>query len=108
MPEVRKAIALSAAHGELGLRKRWQMGRSLRAQGYGQAIVLPRSLKAAVPTLAARIPRRTEYRGEWRYGLLNDSRRRLGQCSAITFLKTSLCVGATRGVPGMFIQRGPR
>ncbi len=74
MPEVRQAIALSAAHGELGLRKRWQLGRSLRAQGYGQAIVLPRSLKAALPALAARIPRRTGYRGEWRYGLLNDIR----------------------------------
>lgn len=74
MPEVRQAIALSVAHGEWSLGKRWRLGQSLRGRGYAQAIVLPRSLKAALPALAARIPQRTGYRGEWRYGLLNDIR----------------------------------
>jgi heptosyltransferase II len=74
MPEVRHAITLSVTHGELALRRRWRIGRSLRSQGYARAIVLPRSLKAALPALAARIPVRTGYRGEFRYGLLNDIR----------------------------------
>ncbi|WP_018145238.1 lipopolysaccharide heptosyltransferase II [Thioalkalivibrio sp. AKL6] len=74
MPEVRRAIPLPVGHGELGLGKRWRLGRSLRSASYDQAIVLPRSAKAALPVFAARIPRRTGYRGESRYGLLNDIR----------------------------------
>lgn len=74
MPEVRRAIPLPVGHGELGLGKRWRLGRSLRSADYDQAIVLPRSAKAALPAFAARIPRRTGYRGESRYGLLNDIR----------------------------------
>lgn len=74
MPEVRRAIPLPVAHGELALGKRWRLGRSLRREGYQQAIVLPRSAKAALPVLAAGVPRRTGYKGEHRYGLLNDIR----------------------------------
>jgi heptosyltransferase-2 len=74
MPEVRNPIALDVDHGELALGKRWRAGRALRHPGYAQGIVLPRSAKAALPLLAANIPRRTGYRGEWRYGLLNDIR----------------------------------
>jgi heptosyltransferase II len=74
MPEVRRGIALPVSHGELALRRRWRLGRSLRDQGYQQGIVLQRSAKAAVPLLAAGIPRRTGFRGEFRYGLLNDIR----------------------------------
>ena len=44
------------------------------AERYTQAIVLPRSLKAALVPWFARIPKRTGFRGEWRYGLLNDVR----------------------------------
>ncbi len=74
MPEVRRAITLPVAHGELGLAKRWRLGRKLRDAGYNQAIILPRSAKAAVVPWVAGIPVRTGYRGEHRYGLLNDIR----------------------------------
>jgi len=74
MPDVRKAILLDAGHGEIKLSARWQLGRSLRAQHYDQAIVLPNSLKSAIVPFAAKVRRRTGYRGEWRYGLLNDVR----------------------------------
>lgn len=75
MPQVRRAIALDVAHGELAIRKRGSLGRSLSSAGYGQAIVLPRSLKAALVPFFAGIPQRTGFRGEWRYGLINDMRR---------------------------------
>ena len=74
MPQVREAIILDVAHGELGLRRRWELGQALKKQCYAQAIVLPRSAKAALVPMIARIPQRTGYRGEHRDGLLNDIR----------------------------------
>ncbi|HZW60081.1 MAG TPA: lipopolysaccharide heptosyltransferase II, partial [Woeseiaceae bacterium] len=71
MPEVRQGIELPVAHGELALGKRWRLGRRLRAGSYDRAIVLPRSLKAALTPWFAAIPRRTGFRGEMRYGVIN-------------------------------------
>ena len=74
MPEVNEAIALPVAHGELALGRRWRLGRALCGSGYTHAIVIPRSAKAALVPFFARIPVRTGYRGEMRYGLVNDMR----------------------------------
>jgi heptosyltransferase-2 len=74
MPEVTRSIELPVSHGELGLGKRLALGRRLREERYAQAIVLPRSLKAALVPFFAAVPIRTGYLGEWRYGLLNDVR----------------------------------
>ncbi len=74
MPEVRAGIEMPLGHGRLGLAERWRLGRSLRRR-YTQAIVLPNSWKSAIVPFAAGIPRRTGWRGEMRYGLLNDIRR---------------------------------
>ena len=75
MPEVRKAIEMPLGHGRFGLKTRWQLGRQLIAEQYDRAIVLPRSWKSAVVPLAAKIPIRTGFLGEMRYGLINDIRR---------------------------------
>jgi heptosyltransferase-2 len=74
MPEVRRAVSLPVSHGELALKARWRAGVELREARYDQALVLPRSFKAALVPFFARIPRRTGYRGEFRYGLINDQR----------------------------------
>ena len=74
MPEVRRGVVLPAGHGEIALRRRWQLARSLRMHEYQQAIVLPRSLKAALIPWFAGIPRRTGFRGEMRLVLINDVR----------------------------------
>ncbi len=74
MPEVRNAISMPVGHGELGLGRRWRLARGLRARAYDQAIVLPNSLKSALVPFFAGIPRRTGWRGEQRYGLVNDLR----------------------------------
>src|SRR5690606_34430802 len=66
--------ALAAARGELALGKRIALGRRLAIEGYDRAIVLPRSLKAALVPFFARVPVRTGFRGEARYGLINDMR----------------------------------
>jgi len=75
MPEVARAIELDVSHGELGFGRRRALGARLKAERYSRAIVLPRSAKAALVPWFARIPTRTGFRGEWRYGLLNDVRR---------------------------------
>ncbi len=74
MPEVRRGIIMPAGHGQLGLALRYRLGRELRATGYDQAILLPNSLKSALVPAFAGIPLRTGWRGEMRYGLLNDLR----------------------------------
>jgi heptosyltransferase-2 len=74
MPEVREAIGLPVAHGELRLGTRWRVGRSLAGRGYARAIVLPRSIKSALVPFFAGIAVRTGFRGEHRYGLINDMR----------------------------------
>ena len=74
MPEIRHAITSPAGHGELGWGKRRAIGRDLRAERYDQAILLPNSLKSALIPWFARIPRRTGFLGEMRYGLVNDIR----------------------------------
>lgn len=74
MPEVHAALEMPLAHGELKVGKRYRLGKSLRAGAYDWAIVLPSSLKSALIPFWAQIPLRTGYRGEMRYGLLNDIR----------------------------------
>ena len=74
MPQVHRGIALSVPHGRFGLAARWRLGRELRHEHYDQAIVIPRSWKSALVPFLAGARRRTGYRGEMRYGLLNDIR----------------------------------
>ena len=75
MPEVSDAIEMPIGHGGLELKTRYRLGRSLVKRGYAQAILLPNTLKSALVPFWARIPRRTGWVGEQRYGLLNDMRR---------------------------------
>ncbi|MBU0456085.1 MAG: lipopolysaccharide heptosyltransferase II [Pseudomonadota bacterium] len=74
MPEVHTVIPVDLKHGEWGFFKRYRIGKSLRALKYDQAIVLPNSFKSAFIPFFAGIPLRTGWRGEWRYGVLNDVR----------------------------------
>jgi heptosyltransferase-2 len=74
MPEISHAIALPFKHGQLALLERIRFGRSLKTKGYTQAILLVNSLKSAILPLAAGIPLRTGFLGEFRHGLLNDIR----------------------------------
>ena len=73
MPEVRAALSFPLGHGALELATRRRIGKSLAGQ-YDQAILLPNSLKSALVPFFAGIKQRTGWRGEFRYGLLNDVR----------------------------------
>jgi len=75
MAELASVRTFEVGHGELGLDKRNREGRALRAAAFDQAIVLPNSFKSAWVPFRARIPVRTGWHGESRYGVLNDRRR---------------------------------
>ena len=74
MPEVNEAIPMPLGHGALEIGERRKLGHSLREKRYDRAYVLPNSFKSALVPFFAGIPHRTGWRGEMRYGLLNDVR----------------------------------
>ena len=74
MPEVRRAILNPFQHGEFRFFDRRRLGLELKRERYDQAIVLPNTLKSAFIPVFARIRKRTGYRGEMRWGTLNDVR----------------------------------
>ncbi|BBL69622.1 lipopolysaccharide heptosyltransferase II [Methylogaea oryzae] len=74
MPEVARGVAMPLGHGQFGFGARRQLGLELRGR-YDWAIVLPNSWKSALTPFFAKIPKRTGYVGELRYGLLNDARK---------------------------------
>lgn len=75
MPQVSSLIEGNFNHGRLSLGERIRLGKSLRAQAYTNTILLPNSLKSALVPMVAKIPQRTGFIGEQRWGLLNDIRK---------------------------------
>jgi len=71
MSEVNDVHCNPFVHGELGLPKRYALGKSLRKYGYDQAYILPNSFKSALIPFFAQIKKRIGFIGEMRYGLLN-------------------------------------
>ena len=98
MPEVALAIEMPFSHGELQLSARYQLARTLRKQRYDQAIVLPNSFKSALIPWFARIPKRTGWLGECRYGVLNDSRK-LDKKRYPLMIEQFMALGLPKGAP---------
>jgi heptosyltransferase-2 len=96
MPEIHTAIDMPLDHGEVGLRTRRRIGRELAQVKYDQAIVLPNSFKSALVPFFAGITLRTGWRGEWRYGVLNDLRR-LNETALPQMAQRFLALGLERG-----------
>lgn len=71
MPQVREVIELPFAHGRLDWAARRRIAATLRGR-FDSAYVLPNSIKSALIPWFAGIPRRIGYRGEGRWGLLNQ------------------------------------
>jgi len=75
MPEITKQIKLPMTHGDLKLKNRYLMGKSLRQENYCQAIICQNSLKSALIPFFAKIPIRTGWLREGRKLLLTDGRK---------------------------------
>ena len=74
MPGVRKGIVTDLPRRRLALGQQRALARRLRTEGYGQALVMPRTWKAALAPYLAEIPQRTGFVGEARFGIINDLR----------------------------------
>lgn len=99
MPEVNDVIAAPFRHGPLQLRERWKLGRSLRARGHDQAIVLPNTWKSALVPFFADIPLRSGYVGESRYGLLNLLYKKSSAPMALRYARLSEPPGTEPALP---------
>ncbi len=74
MPGVRKGVVVDLPRKRLAFAAHRALARRLRAEGYGQALVMPRTWKSALAPYLAGIPERTGFVGEARFGLINDLR----------------------------------
>ncbi len=94
MPDVRKGIVVDLPRRRLAFGQHRALAARLRAEGYNQALVMPRTWKAALAPFLAGIPLRTGFVGEARFGLINDLRwgeraipRMIDQCAALALPK---------------------
>jgi heptosyltransferase-2 len=74
MPGVRKGIVADLPRRRLALGQQRTLAGRLRTEGYAQALVMPRTWKAALAPYLAGIPQRTGFLGEARFGIINDLR----------------------------------
>ena len=74
MEEVSRSIISPFHHGELKIKARFDFGKKLRVEGYERAIIMTNSLKSSLIPFFAKIPVRTGWLGEMRFGFINDLR----------------------------------
>ena len=75
MRGIRSIIESTTVHGRFDWTTRRALARTVARNAYSRALVLPNSWKSALIPWLAKIPQRTGYAGEARWGLLNDVRR---------------------------------
>jgi heptosyltransferase II len=75
MPGVRAGIVADLPRKRLAFAEHRALAQRLKARGYAQALIMPRTWKSALAPFLAGIPMRTGFVGELRFGLINDLRR---------------------------------
>jgi heptosyltransferase II len=90
MPGVRRAIIFDLPRSRIALSNQRALAERLRREGYGSALVMPRTWKSALAPYLAGIPERIGFFGEARLFLLNDVRfgerklpRMVDRCAAL-------------------------
>jgi heptosyltransferase-2 len=94
LPGVRKGIVWDLPRKRLAVAQHRALAARLRPEGYGRALVMPRTWKSALAPCLAGIPERTGFAGEARFGLVNDIRwgeralpRMVDRCAALALPK---------------------
>jgi len=90
MPGLRQAIVADLPRSRLALRQQFALAERLKREGYGMALIMPRTWKSALAPFFAGIPERTGFAGEARFFLVNDLRygerslpRMVDRCAAL-------------------------
>ena len=90
MPGLRRAIIVDLPRRRLALAQQAMLARRLKREGYGTALIMPRTWKSTLAPFFAGIPERTGFVGEARFVLLNDVRfgerklpRMVDRCAAL-------------------------
>ncbi len=90
MPGVRRAVVADLPRSRLALGQQKALAERLKHEGYGTALIMPRTWKAGLAPYFAGIPERTGFVGEARFFLLNDLRygekklpRMVDRCGAL-------------------------
>jgi len=104
MPQVSELVAGNFNHGKLSLGERIRLAKSLRSRNYSNAILLPNSLKSALVPAIAKIPTRTGWLGEQRWGLLNDIRK-LDKSALPMTVQRFIALGLPKGAPVVDIEQ---
>jgi heptosyltransferase-2 len=94
MPGVRKGVVWDLPRKRLAWSQHRALAARLRQEGYGRALIMPRTWKSTLAPFLAGIPERTGFAGELRFGLLNDVRwgeralpRMVDRCAALALPK---------------------
>jgi heptosyltransferase-2 len=97
MPGVRSSIVADLPRSRLALARQRGLAGELRARGYGTALVLPRTWKAAIAPALAGIPERIGFFGEARFGLINQWR--WGEKALPRFIDKNAALALPKGAP---------
>src|SRR5215471_4454003 len=97
MPGVRAGIVWDLPRSRLAVAKQWGLAALLRERGYGTALVLPRTWKAAIAPALAGIPERVGFVGEARFGLIN--KWRWGERALPRFIDKNAALALPAGAP---------
>lgn len=97
MPGVRAGILADLPRGRLAVNRQRALAAELRERGYGTALVLPRTWKAAIAPALAGIPERVGFVGEWRFGLINALR--WGEKALPRFIDKNAALALPDGAP---------
>jgi heptosyltransferase-2 len=74
MPGLRQSIVVDLPRSRLAFADQFALAIRLKREGYGSALIMPRTWKSALAPYFAGIPERTGFLGEARFFLLNDLR----------------------------------
>lgn len=96
MPQVTSLIEGDLPHKKLALAERKRLAARVKEGNYTQAILLPNSLKSAFVPWLAKVPKRTGFIGEQRWGLVNDIRRLDKQSLPMT-VQRFIALGENKG-----------
>ena len=96
MPGVRRAIVVDLPRKRLAYRQHRDLAKRLKAEGYGSALIMPKTWKSALAPFLAGIPERTGLFGEARIIVLNDLRfahgklpRMVDECASLALPRDS-------------------